>query len=427
MRSFARAAFVLAALLLPAAPRPAAAQQPLDSLRQALDSLAARLERAEDELREVRRAARDAGAAVRSRGGLQVEVSGLILMNGFANDRKVQNTDDPTFVASPQDAGLPNAHLAAQVRQTRLGLAVTGASALGAAVSADLQLDFYGGQQPSTGGRTFPVPRIRTAVVRLDWRHAELLIGQETQLISPWNPVSFAAVGVPLFTTAGNLWFWVPQVRVAWRTGGSPRVGGEAAALAPMLGSPQLAFVTQADSAERSRRPMAQGRLSLAWGSGATAGEVGVGIHRGWIAASGDSLLESRALTADARIPLGTRVLVQGEAFWDAQAVAGLGGGGVGQEFGAGGVPVRSRGGWMQLDVRPVPAWSVGVGAGLDDPRDADVSAGGRHRNLVSGAHLHWRPGGGLLFGVEARRLRTRYASGALSATHVNGFAGLAF
>ena len=41
--------------------------------------------------------------------------------------------------------------------------------------------------------------------------------------------------------------------------------------------------------------------------------------------------------------------------------------------------------------------------------------------------HLHWRPGGGLLFGAEFRRLETTYAAGTLSANHINWFAGLAF
>src|SRR4029077_2559653 len=154
-------------------------------------------------------------------------------------------------------------HVAGDVRQSRLGFTLSGEHALGADLGADLQMDFYGGQQPSTGGRTFPVPRIRTAFVKLDWRHVGLLVGQETQIISPLNPHSFAAVGIPGFTNAGNLWFWVPQVRVTYETAAHPRLGLQGAALAPMLGSAQGAFLTTADSAERSKRPMVQGRAYI--------------------------------------------------------------------------------------------------------------------------------------------------------------------
>ena len=320
------------------------------------------------------------------------------------------------------------ANLAAQVRQSRLGFTISGPRALGADVSADLQIDFYGGQQPSSGGRTFPLPRIRTAFVKLDWRHIGLLVGQESQLISPLNPVSFAAIGIPGFTNAGNLWFWVPQVRLTWETGANPRFGLQAAALAPMLGSAQTAFTTTADSAERSKRPMIQGRAYLGWGTGETESQIGVGIHRGWINTPSNTLLTSEAYSADLRLAVGEHILLLGEAFFNGQALAGLGGGGIGQQFGVGGVPVKTKGGWAQLNLRPNFSWEFGGGAGLDDPDETQLPpATGRGRNLVYEGHIHYRPGGGLIIGAEFRRIETSYSSGAQSTNHINGFAGLAF
>lgn len=422
-------AAALSCALLAALAVPVRAQSPQDSLRATVDSLAQRLEDAEQAIHQLQGQVREQGRnVIQTRSRNRLEISGLVLMNGFYNSARTNNADAPSFVAAPQDTtGLPNAALGAAVRQTRLGLTVSGMRALGADLVADVQLDFYGGQQSSTGGRTFPLPRIRTAFVKLDWRHVALLVGQETQVVSPWNPVSFAAAGIPEFTAAGNLWFWVPQVRLGVTSGGSLRVGAQAAALAPMLGSPQTPFLTQADSAEKSRRPMVQGRVFVAWGSGETESTIGAGIHRGWIATSGDSLLTSEAYTADARVFVGPKVMLQAEAFFNGQALAGLGGGGIGQQFGVGGVPVRTRGGWAQLNVRPTELWEVGGGAGLDDPDQSDLPAAGRGRNVVWEAHLHFRPGGGLLLGAAYRRIETTYSTGTLTASHVNAFAGVAF
>jgi hypothetical protein len=88
---------------------------------------------------------------------------------------------------------------------------------------------------------------------------------------------------------------------------------------------------------------------------------------------------------------------------------------------------VDSRGGWVQLNVRLSSAWEVGGGWGLDDPDDADLPTSGRLKNSAAEGHLHWRPGGGLLLGFEARRIETTYAGAREQAWHVNGFAGVAF
>lgn len=393
------------------------------------DSLLERLERAE---RAIERLTREMQTQDRSKVGSRlrnnVELSGMVLVNGFSTTARVNNSDVPTIVVTPQDSsGLPNAHLGGQVRQSRIGLTISGANALGAMLSGDFQLDFYGGQQPSSGGRTFPLPRIRTAFVRLDWRHVGLLVGQESQLTSPLNPVSFAAVGLPGYTNAGNLWFWIPQARLTYQTGGSIRFGVQGAALAPMLDRPQPAFLTQPDSAEKSRRPNLQARGYVSWGFGDTESQVGFGVHRGWIATTGDTLMTTEALTADARIMFGEKAMLQGEFFYNGRGLAALGGGGVGQQFGAAGAPVDSRGGWVQLNLRPTFSWELGGGYGLDDPDDADLPAGARLKNVHITGHLHYRPGGGLLMGAEFRRVQTTYSFGEIAANHINGFVGLAF
>ena len=404
--------------------RPAVAQDPPPP-----DSIAERVQRLEETVERLQRQLEEqAQAKVQSRLRNRVELSGLILVNGFYNGARVNNSDVPQFVVNPQDtSGLPNSHVGGTIRQTRLGLMVSGARALGGDLAADLQMDFFGGQEPSGGGRTRPLMRVRTATLKVDWPHIGLLVGQESPLVAPHNPVSFAATGTPGFAGSGNLWLWIPQARVTLETGTRVRFGLQGAALAPMQPSPQPPFDTQADSAEKSGRPTVEGRGYVGWGGEDTESQIGLGIHRGWIATTGGALLSSEAYTADVRLAVGPKVSILGEAFFNGQALSGLGGGGIGQNQGGGGVPVRTNGGWVQLNVRPSFAWELGGGYGFDDPDDADLPASGRLKNVSYEGHLHWRPGGGLLMGLEFRRIETTYAPGVIAANHLNWFAGVAF
>jgi len=423
----------LALTALCAVPALARAQTPPDTTREAppADSLEARLSRAEDAIELLRsQLAEQSQAKVQSRLRNQVELSGLILFNAFGTDARVNNADVPLYVETPQDSsGMPNSYIGAAVRQTRIGLTVSDVHVIGAQLGADLQMDFYGG---SVGGNLNPLLRLRTATARLDWPHVGLMVGQDKPLVSPVIPVSYASSGFPEFTAAGNLWAWIPQARLTLEAGRGVRAGLQAAALAPQSSKDYddltAQFVDTTNSAQKSGRPMVEGRVYLDWGDGDLESSIGAGVHRAWFATTGDTMLVSKAWTVDAHVAIGEHVLIQGEGFFGGQALAGLGGGGVGQNWGVNGVPVRTQGGWGQLDLRPSFAWEIGGGYGFDDPNDADLNpATGRGKNVVMEGHLHWRPGGGLLFGAEYRRIETTYAAGVLAANDVNVFAGVAF
>lgn len=355
-----------------------------------------------------------------------VEFTGLVLMNAFYNSGRMNNADVPQL-ADTDAVGTKGG--GATIRQTRLGVFLTEPDVLGGSFSGELDADFYGGQQPSTGGRTFPLLRLRRAVGTVNWSHAQLLIGQEAPLVAERSPHSLAQVGTPGFVGAGNLWLWLPQVRFTVEAGYTLRLAFQGAVLAPTAATPQGTFLTQLDSAERTGRPFLEGRIRLGWGPTDDPSELAIGGHQGWVKGldtlSGDSILVSQALTADTRVKLGI-VEVLGEAFVG-KALAGLGGGGVGQNFGAGGVPLRTKGGWGQLNLRPNSQWLVGGGCGIDDPNDADVSATGRLKNLVCEGHGEWRPPGPLVFAFEFRHYKTTYAFGEFAANHLNLAAGFHF
>src|SRR5947208_9311250 len=129
-----------------------------------------------------------------------VELTGLVLVNGFFTNARVNNSDLPQFADS-----LPSASaIGGTIRQTRLGVLVTDPDVLRGSFSGEVDVDFYGGQQPSSGGRTFPLLRLRRAVGIVSWPHAQLLFGQESPLVAERSPRSLASVGTPDFAKIGR-------------------------------------------------------------------------------------------------------------------------------------------------------------------------------------------------------------------------------
>src|SRR2546428_10352276 len=122
------------------------------------DSLAERLRRAEAAIAALQvQIADQAQSGVQTRSRAHLELSGRVAVNGFVNSRRLNNVDNPQFVRPDTTPGVPVRGVGMAIRQTRLGLAVTVADVLGGAFNGDVDVDFYGGQQASSGGRTFPL------------------------------------------------------------------------------------------------------------------------------------------------------------------------------------------------------------------------------------------------------------------------------
>lgn len=352
----------------------------------------------------------------------EVTFSATVLMNGFYTSDKTNNSDLPQF-AVRRDAGdsFPTGGVGATLRQTRVQAKAFAANTLGGEFSALVDVDFWGGQQPSNGGRTFPLLRIRRAWAKMSWDRIRVLAGQEAPPIVEINPSSLAAIGLSALSSSGNLWLWIPQVRVQGDLNGgeNARVYLEGTVLAPTGYTAQGPFVTQPDRAEQSRRPYLQGRLGVRWNQQGAPGEVSVGGHLGWLSTAGDTLLTSKAAAVMVQVPLGKVVEIRGEAF-AGKAIAGLGGGAIGQNLGLNGMPVRTRGGWGQLLVRPSPRWELSGSYGIDDPKDADLDpATSRLKNETVVGQIVWRPSP-LVLGLEFRHLATTYAAGKATADHLN-------
>ena len=100
----------------------------------------------------------------------------------------------------------------------------------------------------------------------------------------------------------------------------------------------------------------------------------------------------------------------------------------IGQNMVVDGVPVRTKGGWVQVNIKPSLQWEIGAGAAIDDPEDEDLLPTSRLRNEAFEGHLLLRFPPAVL-GLELREIRTRYADplGTRSATHANLGVGFEF
>lgn len=421
-RSSARASAVCAALVaLATAPLYPAAGQ--DTTRApstpSADSLAERLRRAEEAIAVLReQIASQAEASVQSARRIRAELFGRVLANGFVNSDSVNNNDVPQFAAP--NGGREQGGMGGAIRQTSLGIRVDVANVLGGAFDGELHTDFFGGQQVSVGGRHFPLLRIRTARGTLAWSRGEVMFGQEVPLIAGVNPVSVASFGTSEFASAGNLWLWLPQLRATWVLWAPIGLALQGAVLAPTTGDPVGTFDTGLDPAERSRRPYLQARARARWGSEERPGEIGVGVHRGWVRRADGSLVDSEAIAFDAVLPLGSYLELRGEAY-AGQALRGLGGGGIGQNLTTTGAAVEDRGGWGQVIITPSTRLSFGTGCGVGDPDDVTGLPGRRLRNVACEAHVTAHPGGPVLVSLGWRGHRTTYeGTGVARNTHVN-------
>lgn len=412
-----------------------------DSTTATLDALTARLARTDSALRLLQlQVATEASTQVRMRSRIQVELSARLIVNGSLTTGAVSNAEIPGFAAPARP---PNAVLGSvpqvfglSMRQSLLGASASVDSVAGGTLLADIELDFFS-RALDANPPLFPEPRLRTARVFLVWPRTELMAGMDTPLISDLNPISAAGVAIPVFAAAGNLWNWLPQVRLSrtvWAD--STRAWAlavQGAVMAPFASDRPLTNPQGADIGQASGRPALESRLRLRHGEGLderaaqgvwlSGAEVGLGVHRGWVRPAGDSLLHSWAVSMDLRLSLGHGLELRGEAY-RGRLLRGLGGGAIGQNFGTlgaapteTGTPLTDTAGWLQLNAQWHPSWVAGVGCGSDRVHGARAD---RRRNTVCATHATWRPVQPLLFTLEYRDFRTRFADGLRRAGHWN-------
>lgn len=383
---------------------------------------------------------------VESASKYKVRLSGMMLLNMFSNHGSVDTQDFPSYAATPLSYESSGA-MGATIRQSQLGLEVFGPTLLGARSSGHFQFDFAGGFPNTLNGVNYGLFRVRIGNLRLDWAKTSVIAGQDEMFLSPLAPTSFATVAEPAFSYAGNLWGWIPQVRIEHRFDLSDvqNVTISGGILDNVDGEPPYASFNRVSQAgERIRQPAYGSRVAwthMVHGQPLTMGVAGFYSRQDW---GFNRYTDGWAGMTDWQFPLMSRIGLSGE-FYRGRAIGALGGG-VGRSVLFSGSltdpatrirPLNSIGGWSQLKLRATNKLEFNGGVGLDNPYSSDLHwfptslsyynpALGQNRSAL--VNFIYRPRSNLLLSSEYRRLRTFQVDGTSNtAEQVNLIVGVLF
>jgi hypothetical protein len=382
---------------------------------------------------------------VESSSKYRVKLSGLLMMNVFANKGSVDQLELPGFAAfrAPGESG---GSFGASVRQSVFGLDVEGPTFLGARTRGDVRVDFFGGIPATLDGTLSGVVRMRTANIKLDWTNHSVTAGQDVPFVSPLNPTSLATTAYPAFYWSGNLWNWIPQIHVDHRFTVAPSTQLELqwGVMNPSTGETLPDIDSRSSNAgERSRVPSYAARLGMKRNSGtrqATAGIGGYYSRQHW---GYSRRVDSWAATADWDLPFARFFSLSGELY-RGRAMAGLGGGistsvlfsGPLDSAATSTLPVDVAGGWAQLKFKPLQKLEFNGAFGGDfpyaHPRRKGFGLGpgeyGPSRNTSGFANVILQPRTSLMFSLEYRKLWTSpFDRPQRKASHISLGAGVVF
>ena len=263
-----------------------------------------------------------------------------------------------------------------------------------------VEIDFFGSRpadatlQPQD--RVFNQPRLRRAYLQLDKGDWRIVAGQDKMILAPLDPISLSHVAIPLGATAGDLWAWLPQVRVENRHKfGKGTLLVQGGVLRPSFGDARLGDqgtaglgATAVDSSfsgygERGRQPFYQARVAFSHPLAGRTATLGVSGHYGREMVGTDKGIDSSAEAVDVTLPIFKYLIFRGEGFTGANLAPFDGGIEQGVAFtpAVALIPaqfrkIRDVGGWTELISPVTPKDILYAGAGTDDPRDSDLMPG---------------------------------------------------
>ena len=331
-----------------------------------------------------------------------IKLSGMVLVNAFVNSRQNGGSDYPTAASA-----IPGGDRAgATVRQSIVGLEYNGPRTfLGGAVHGSLFMDFYQGPTPLQQWI-----RLRTATIQMDWKTRNIKLGVDKPIFNPRDPDSLAQVGVSPLTGAGNLWLWMPQIRLQqdFSLGRSSGVNAQIGAVETHEANP---YGGEAPGVKiEAVRPGLEGRV-MAWHKldDNRRLEIAAGFHASTTHAAGFSI-PSNLVSIDWFFNPWRRVEFSG-AFFSGQNVANLGTGAINQGYYIdynSAEAIDSTGGWGQVTIHTIRRLDFHRFTGQQD-YEAAGQAGSVTLNLVYGGNLYFRVAPNVLFGPEITQTRTFY------------------
>jgi hypothetical protein len=310
------------------------------------------------------------------------------------------------------------------VRQTRFGLRYEGKIFDDAKLTGVFEFDLLGGSPAFANGINFDIFRVRLAYGRVDWNRDSLEAGQDWAVFSPLNPTSLASYAIPGFSTSGNLWNRMPQIRYEHREGDKTKFVFTTALLDPNAGdSSGNPAARPIGLGERGAAPAGEMRLGFTTPSHGKESSAGVSGHYSRLLGEPGnpagttvrSPIDSYGVSGDANLWLTSGFRVTGEAFHG--RALGIFSGDIAQSSAV--IAGRARGidssgGWIELHGEAPTGYqgswknfSMNGGYGIEDNRDKDLVAGLRKRNQTYMANGQYKFSPNFTFALEYRRVLT--------------------
>lgn len=332
-----------------------------------------------------------------------ITLTGMFLFDSYL----FTGPPDPEYgYLSGYSDGIPSA--GATLAQSIIGLDFRGPALPGGGkIHGSLSMDFYS----ESGG--YNLFRLRRGVLSFDWARRSLIVGQDKPLIAPLQPTSFARVGVPPLSGAGNLWLWLPQVRYEERVPFSVNTQGTFQAAVVETNESYVAPYLPANSTIETARPAIQARFEIAhhWGEESRFA-IGLGGHSSTSHLLGHSV-PSRVISADLFYKPLDKLQISGTIL-HGENFANLGGEPPGVTVRRNGdvLPIHGSAGWMQvaLPVTSRLTFNVYAGRQVNDPDD--LNSYSFVRTLTYAGNVLYRLSPNVILGVEGSQNELEYLSG---------------
>jgi hypothetical protein len=371
---------------------------------------------------------------VESASRFPVKITGLILINAFANSSRVDVIQSPTVAGTgPGTAGF-------SLRQSVVGVDARGPHVFGATSAADVRADFFGDPGQGSNGSGGGTARFRTAHAELAWEAARAFVELDRPILNPNAPASLTAIAEPALAWSGNLWNWTSQAGAEYNflpTGSSRIVlqGALADVSDPPSSPTGITMTPLASLAEQSRRPASEARLGFGHGDKTTGLQVGVGGYFSPHRRGSDFSFNAWAATLDYRVPVSKYFDLSGSAY-RGSALGGLGGDAfkdyVWRQTDDSYHALDDVGGWGQLKARAGERLEFNAAYGLDNAFVHQIrpflTVGSDYyqnlaRNSTVTSNVIYSPSAYTLFSVEYRRIDSSHAVGSPSIANVYGVA----
>lgn len=341
-------------------------------------------------------------------GPMKARFYGTILFNSSISTAEVIGQEIPLWAAGAGGAvtypdgsvgrASNNHDLVFTLRQSILGFTLNPAkpSDSGWNPSALVEMDFFGARTQDTfspENRVFNQPRLRLAYFQLEHKSLKFVFGQDKMILAPLDPVSLSHVGVPLGSTAGDLWGWFPQARVDWSSKiGNTGLLAQFGVLRPQFGDTKLEAQPTSGSVidlgssglgERTSQPFYQGRIAISPPMRKNFANFGIGAHFGEEKVGTTRNIQSWAVAVDMRLPIDPHFIIRGEGYAGSNLIPFQGGifQGVATVGTIGSLTKIQRvgdgGGWLEAIV-PMNSGkdTLYFGAGVDDPKNSNLLPG---------------------------------------------------